>query len=229
MLIPALSPRRQPSERKQEIEGYNLVVSSLKVKQVASADFPTRWGHFLIHGFTTRASGDGAKTEEAVALAMGEVHSGSPLVRIHSQCLTGDVFGSLRCDCRQQLEMALSMIANEGAGVLIYEQQEGRGIGLMAKLQAYELQDAGFDTVEANEQLGFKANHREFALPAAILTALGVKQVRLLSNNPDKIAALERAGIRVVERVPCEVEPHSRAENYLKTKKEKLGHLLTGR
>jgi len=111
-------------------------VSSLKVKQVASADFPTRWGHFLIHGFATRASasGNGAKTEEAVALVMGEVHSGSPLVRIHSQCLTGDVFGSLRCDCRQQLEMALSMIAHEGAGVLIYEQQEGRGIGLMAKL-----------------------------------------------------------------------------------------------
>src|SRR5437016_6349157 len=229
MLIPALSPRRQPSERKQEIEGYNLVVSSLKVKQVASADFPTRWGHFLIHGFTTRASGDGAKTEEAVALAMGEVHSGSPLVRIHSQCLTGDVFGSLRCDCRQQLEMALAMIADQGAGVLIYEQQEGRGIGLMAKLRAYELQDAGLDTVEANERLGFKADHREFELPAQILRALGISRVRLLSNNPDKVAALERGRIEVTERVPCEVAPNAHAEEYLKTKKQKLGHLFTSR
>src|SRR5256885_925623 len=229
MLIPALSPRRQPSERKQEIEGYNLVVSSLKVKQVASADFPTRWGHFLIHGFTTRASGDGAKTEEAVALAMGEVHSGSPLVRIHSQCLTGDVFGSLRCDCRQQLEMALSMIAHEGAGVLIYEQQEGRGIGLMAKLQAYALQDTGLDTVEANERLGFKADHRQFAMPAEILKALGVSSVRLLSNNPDKVAALERGGIEVRERVPCEVAPNAHSEDYLKTKKAKMGHLFSSR
>ena len=229
MLIPALSPRRQPSERKQEIEGYNLVVSSLKVKQVASADFPTRWGHFLIHGFTTRASGDGAKTEEAVALAMGEVHSGSPLVRIHSQCLTGDVFGSLRCDCRQQLEMALSMIANEGAGVLIYEQQEGRGIGLMAKLQAYELQDSGLDTVEANERRGFKADHRDFTIPAEILKALRVTRVRLLSNNPDKVEALVQAGVKVVERVPCEVPLTQHAEAYLKTKKKKMGHLFKSR
>src|SRR5437867_13193907 len=132
--------------------------------------------------------------ETAIALVMGDVHSTPPLVRIHSQCLTGDVFGSLRCDCRQQLEMALSMIAGEGAGILIYEQEEGRGIGLMPKLQADELQDAGLDTVEANAKLGFKADHREFALPAEILKALGVKQVRLLSNNPDKVAALENAG-----------------------------------
>src|ERR1700683_4497464 len=208
---------------------YNLIVSSLKVKQVASADFPTRWGHFLIHGFTTRASAssDGAKTEEAVALVMGEVHAGSPLVRIHSQCLTGDVFGSLRCDCRQQLEMALAMIAEEGAGVLIYEQQEGRGIGLLPKLQAYELQDAGLDTVEANERLGFEADLRALAMPAGILKALGVSKVRLLSNNPDKVAALERGGIEVVERVPCEVTPSSHAEDYLKTKKEKMGHLFS--
>src|ERR1700726_4019931 len=214
-----------------EIDVYNLLVSSLKVKQVASADFPTRWGHFLIHGFATRAStsGNGAKTEEAVALVMGEVHSGSPLVRIHSQCLTGDVFGSLRCDCRQQLEMALSMIADAGAGVLVYEQQEGRGIGLMAKLQAYELQDAGLDTVEANERLGFKADHRQFAMPAEILKALGVSSVRLLSNNPDKVAALEKGGIVVAERVPCEVKPSSHAEDYLKTKKEKMGHLFSSR
>ena len=202
-------------------------MSSFKVKQVASADFPTRWGHFLIHGFALGVSG--AKTEEAVALVMGDVQSGSPLVRIHSQCLTGDVFGSLRCDCRQQLEMALSMIAQEGAGVLIYEQQEGRGIGLMAKLQAYALQDSGLDTVEANERLGFKPDQREFLMPAEILRALGIKQVRLLSNNPDKVASLQRAGLRVTERVPCEVAPTEYTQEYLKTKQEKLGHLFTNR
>lgn len=194
-------------------------------KQIASADFPTRWGQFRIYGFWLEPIGNG-KPEEAVALVMGDVHSAPPLVRIHSQCLTGDVFGSLRCDCRQQLEMALAMIAGEGAGILIYEQQEGRGIGLMPKLQAYELQDSGLDTVEANEKLGFRADHREFALPAEMLKALSVKEVRLLSNNPYKVAALESAGIRVVERVPCEVTASPQAEEYLKVKKEKLGHLL---
>jgi GTP cyclohydrolase II len=124
--------------------------------------------------------------------------------------------------------MALTLIAGEGAGILIYEQQEGRGIGLMPKLQAYELQDAGLDTVEANEKLGFKADHREFALPAEILKALGVKAVRLLSNNPDKVAALERGGIKVAERVPCEVPPSAHAEDYMRTKREKLGHLFSG-
>jgi len=195
-------------------------------KQLASADFPTRWGQFRIYGFRLEPIQNG-KPEEAVALVMGDVHSAPPLVRVHSQCLTGDVFGSLRCDCRQQLEMALSLIAGEGSGILIYEQQEGRGIGLMPKLQAYELQDAGLDTVEANEKLGFKADHREFTLPAEILKALNVKAVRLLSNNPDKVAALENAGVRVSERVPCEVAPSAHAEEYLKTKREKLGHLFT--
>ena len=201
-----------------------------QVRQLASADFPTRWGSFRIHGFVGEFNENGSlRKEEAVALVMGDVTSTPPLVRIHSQCLTGDVFGSLRCDCRQQLEMALSMISGESAGILIYEQQEGRGIGLMAKLQAYALQDAGLDTVEANERLGFKADHREFLLPARMLKALGVRQVRLLSNNPDKVAALERAGITVVERVPCEVAPSPHAEDYLKTKKEKLGHLFGSR
>src|SRR5215469_18291136 len=195
-------------------------------KQIAAADFPTRWGQFRIYGFRLEPVQNG-KPEEAVALVMGDVDSAPPLVRIHSQCLTGDVFGSLRCDCRQQLEMALSAIAGAGAGILIYEQQEGRGIGLMPKLQAYELQDAGLDTVEANERLGFKADHREFAMPAEILKALGVKAVRLLSNNPDKVSALERAGIQVVERVPCEVVPSAHAADYLKTKRDKLGHLFT--
>jgi GTP cyclohydrolase II len=193
-------------------------------EQVAAADFPTRWGQFRIYGF--RGPDLEGKSEEAVALVMGNVSSGAPLVRIHSQCLTGDVFGSLRCDCRQQLEMALAMIAELGGGVVIYEQQEGRGIGLMAKLKAYELQDSGLDTVEANEQLGFKADHREFALPAAILKALGISRVRLLSNNPDKVAALQRAGIEVAERVPCEVPLTAHAEDYLRTKKEKLGHIF---
>jgi len=198
------------------------------VQQVASADFPTRWGQFRIYGFRGESGADGARrVEEAVALVMGDVKSTPPLVRVHSQCLTGDVFHSLRCDCRQQLELSLSMIAEEGAGILIYEQQEGRGIGLMAKLQAYALQDAGLDTVEANERLGFKADQREFALPGEILKALGVTHVRLLSNNPDKVEALERAGVQVVERVPCEVTPSPHAEEYLKTKKEKLGHLFT--
>jgi len=199
---------------------------SSSVRQLASADFPTRWGQFRIHGFRLESAQDG-NPEEAVALVMGDIHASPPLVRIHSQCLTGDVFGSLRCDCRQQLELALSMIAAEGAGILIYEQQEGRGIGLMPKLQAYELQDGGLDTVEANERLGFKADHREFAMPAEILKVLGVKAVRLLSNNPDKVSALERAGITVSERVPCEVAPSAHTQDYLKTKREKLGHLFT--
>jgi GTP cyclohydrolase II len=206
------------------------IVSSASIKRLATADFPTRWGEFKILGFEGEF-GDQAprRLESAVALVMGDVHSAPPLVRLHSQCLTGDVFGSLRCDCRQQLEMALSMISAEGAGVLIYEQQEGRGIGLMAKLQAYQLQDAGLDTVEANERLGFRADHREFALPAEILKALGIREVRLLSNNPDKVAALENSGVKVVERVSCEVSPTSHAEDYLKTKKAKLGHLFTSR
>lgn len=200
------------------------------VQQIASADFPTRWGKFRIYGFRGEFGSDGdRRVEEAVALVMGDVHSTPPLVRIHSQCLTGDVFHSLRCDCRQQLEMALAMIRDLGAGILIYEQQEGRGIGLMAKLQAYELQDAGLDTVEANERLGFKADQRDFALPAQMLKALGANRVRLLSNNPEKVEALDRAGIEVLERVPCEVIASPQAEEYLKTKKEKLGHLFSTR
>jgi len=207
-------------------------VSANAIEQVASAEFPTRWGKFRIYGFRGPSGSNGGRAadrpiEEAVALVMGDVKSVPALVRIHSQCLTGDVFHSLRCDCRQQLELSLAMIAAEGAGILIYEQQEGRGIGLMAKLQAYELQDDGLDTVEANERLGFKNDYRDFTLPAEMLKALGVTRVRLLSNNPEKVEALERAGVQVVERVPCEVTPSPHAEEYLKTKKEKLGHLFT--
>jgi GTP cyclohydrolase II len=200
--------------------------SESQVHKLAEADFPTRWGHFRIMGFEGRFEGD-RRIESAVALVIGDVYAAPPLVRIHSQCLTGDVFGSLRCDCREQLEMALMLIGQAGAGVLVYEQQEGRGIGLMAKLKAYELQDGGLDTVQANEKLGFKADHREFELPAEVLKALGLKSVRLLSNNPQKVAALENAGIKVVERVPCEIEPTATSERYLNTKREKLGHLFT--
>jgi GTP cyclohydrolase II len=156
---------------------------------------------------------------------MGDIVSAPPMVRIHSQCLTGDVFHSLRCDCRQQLELALEKIAEEGSGILLYEQQEGRGIGLMAKLKAYELQDQGLDTVEANIELGFKADCREFELPAAVLKLMGVGAVRLITNNPEKVAALEAAGISVVERVAADVEPEETFRDYLRVKREKMGHL----
>jgi len=204
------------------------------VKKVAEADFPTRWGGFRILGFEgVRDEGSSAgepkrRVEGLVALVMGNVHDAPPLVRIHSQCLTGDVFGSLRCDCRLQLELALTKIAEEGAGILLYEQQEGRGIGLMAKLKAYELQDRGLDTVEANVELGFAADYRAYELPAAVLKQLGVTRVRLMTNNPDKVAALESAGIEVVERVSAEVETQESFAGYLKTKQDKMGHILEG-
>ena len=201
------------------------------VKKVAEADFPTRWGNFRIFGFEGRVPPrpgcePPAGPESLVALVMGDIHSAPPLVRIHSQCLTGDVFGSLRCDCRLQLELALKAIADAGAGILLYEQQEGRGIGLMAKLKAYELQDCGLDTVEANERLGYAPDCREYELPAEALKMLGVHQARLMTNNPDKVAALEAAGISVVERVSAEVVPHERFERYLRTKQEKMGHIF---
>lgn len=193
--------------------------------KVAEANFPSRFGHFRIYGFKARY---GDEEEECVVLRMGSVANGGdpPLVRIHSQCLTGDVFHSLRCDCRSQLELALNLISEEGRGILIYENQEGRGIGLLNKLRAYELQDQGFDTVEANEELGFKADLRSYLMPADILNYFGVLDVRLLSNNPEKIAALERGGVRVSERIPCIVAPHESTAGYLRTKKQKMGHLL---
>jgi GTP cyclohydrolase II len=198
--------------------------TAFELLKVAEADFPSRFGHFRIFGFEGHYP---AGVEESVVLRMGDPErKDPPLVRIHSQCLTGDVLHSLRCDCRAQLELALEAIRDEGYGYLIYEHQEGRGIGLMNKLRAYELQDAGADTVEANEQLGFKADHREYLLPGSILKYFGVRAVRLMSNNPEKINALERAGVRVVEQVPCVVQAVSTTAAYLRTKKEKLGHLL---
>lgn len=195
------------------------------LNKIAEADFPTRFGRFRIYGFEAKRP---AETEEAVALKLGDLssHAGAALVRIHSQCLTGDVFHSLRCDCRAQLELALDQIAAENRGLIIYEKQEGRGIGLLNKLRAYELQDQGLDTVEANERLGFDADLRDYALPAAILRYFEVSEVRLLSNNPEKVAALEAAGIKVVERAPIVVPPLETTAEYLRTKREKLGHLL---
>jgi len=198
------------------------------VRQTASVDFPTRWGRFRMIGFERDLPANShPRRESALALIMGDVRSRPPLVRIHSQCLTGDALGSLRCDCGEQLRTALSMIASEGAGILIYEEAEGRGIGLTAKLNAYELQDLGCDTVEANERLGLKVDYREFRLPSGILRQLGVGRVRLLTNNPEKVKALQDAGIEVAERIPCEVAPDENAMRYLETKKKKLGHLLT--
>ena len=197
----------------------------LTVCKVAEADFPTRFGRFRIYGFEGVRP---AEVEEAVVLKLGDLDGGlgAPLVRIHSQCLTGDVFHSLRCDCRSQLELALDQIVAEQRGLLIYEHQEGRGIGLLNKLRAYELQDEGLDTVQANERLGFDADLRDYALPAGILQYFGVTAVRLLSNNPEKVAALENAGIKVVERAPIVVPPLETTAEYLRTKKEKLGHLF---
>jgi len=194
------------------------------VKKVAEADFPTEYGHFRIHGFEGRR---GEKREEAVVIVMGDVTTPEPvLVRIHSQCLTGDVFHSLRCDCRAQLELAMESVSGEGRGMVIYEKKEGRGIGLLNKLRAYELQDGGADTIEANEQLGFEADLRVYELPGAILRYFGVKAVRLMTNNPEKIAAMEAAEIVVTERVPCNAVRGRHSARYLKTKKKRMGHLL---
>jgi GTP cyclohydrolase II len=196
-----------------------------KLNKVAEADFPSRFGRFRIYGFEGVRP---TETEEALALKAGDLSAelGAPLVRIHSQCLTGDVFHSLRCDCRSQLELALDQIVGEGRGLLIYEHQEGRGIGLLNKLRAYELQDEGLDTVQANEQLGFEADLRDYALPAAILRYFKIAQVRLLSNNPAKVAALEEAGIEVVERAPIIAPPLATTADYLRTKRDKMGHLF---
>jgi GTP cyclohydrolase II len=211
---------------------YNEVIQPLshfEVLEAAEADFPTEYGPFRIFGFEgrTRLADGRIRLDEAVALAMGDIRRDpAPLLRIHSQCLTGDVFHSLRCDCRAQLEIALEQISEEGRGLILYELQEGRGIGLINKLRAYQLQDRGADTVEANQQLGFESDLRNYQLPAAILSHLGIRAVRLLSNNPDKVQALESAGVIVAERVPCIAGAHESRQGYLETKREKMGHLF---
>lgn len=194
----------------------------LTVEKVAVANLPTQFGEFRIAGYRSLIS-----SEEFVVLCKGEMKPEVPtLVRIHSQCLTGDVFGSIKCDCGPQLHQAMKLIEKEGRGAVVYQQQEGRGIGIINKIRAYALQDEGADTVEANEKLGFEVDAREYQQCAEILFDLGLCQVRVMSNNPEKIKALEEAGLTVVERVPIEVEAKAPAAHYLKTKKEKLGHLL---
>ncbi|HMD41999.1 MAG TPA: GTP cyclohydrolase II [Candidatus Acidoferrum sp.] len=194
------------------------------VREVAEAALPSKFGMFTIYGFE-----DNGSQAEAVALVHGKVRKGkSPLVRVHSQCLTGDVLASLRCDCRAQLELSLKKISKAPSGILLYLPQEGRGIGLMNKLRAYQLQDGGMDTVEANESLGFEADARDYAFPAQILLKLGATRIRLLSNNPDKVKQLEDAGITVVERVPCQPRISKSSRTYLETKQRKMGHILQG-
>src|SRR5882672_7620240 len=197
--------------------------------RLASTRMPTKWGMFTAVGFERDVSNGTRRVETALALVMGDLTAGAPLLRIHSQCFTGEVLGSLRCDCHDQLEMAMQAIAQEGRGLLIYEYQEGRGIGLMAKLEAYELQDAGLDTVEANHALGFEADCRDFTLPAAILRDLGITRVRLLSNNPRKAIALAENGIELVVQLSCETAPTEHSSAYLRTKKERMGHVLNAR
>ena len=193
--------------------------------RVATARMPTKWGMFNAVGFERAANGI-AQIDTALALTMGDLRGEAPLLRIHSQCFTGEGLGSLRCDCSDQLSMAMRAIAAEGHGLVIYEYQEGRGIGLMAKLQAYELQDSGIDTVEANHVLGFRADYRDYSLSVAILRELGVHRIRLLTNNPAKARALSDAGIEVVARIPCEAKANSYSLPYLRTKKEKMDHAL---
>ena len=196
------------------------------IRQVALTRLPTRWGVFHVLGFEREVVNGIGRIETALAFIMGDLTDGPPLLRVHSQCFTGEILGSLRCDCGEQFQIAMQAIATEGRGIVIYEYQEGRGIGLMAKLRAYALQDIGLDTVEANQALGFRAEYRDFSLSAAILHHLGISQVRLLSHNPNKTRALLKAGLRVVAQVSCEVKPNSHSLPYLRTKKEKMGHTL---
>jgi len=199
-----------------------LKTHPISVEKVATANLPTQIGEFKIAGYRSLNS-----NEEFVALFKGEMQKNVPtLVRIHSQCLTGDVFGSVKCDCGLQLKKAMELIEQAGRGAIVYQQQEGRGIGIINKIRAYALQDQGADTVEANEELGFAVDAREYQQCAEILFDLGLCKVRVMSNNPDKIQALEKAGLKVLERVPIEVESEEPAAHYLRTKKEKLGHLL---
>jgi 3,4-dihydroxy 2-butanone 4-phosphate synthase/GTP cyclohydrolase II len=193
------------------------------IERVAEARLPTETGEFRIIGFRSLTS-----TEEFVALVKGELRPNRPtLVRIHSQCMTGDVFGSLKCDCGRQLKAAMKLIEEDGSGAIVYQQQEGRGIGIINKIRAYALQDQGADTIEANEQLGFAADMRSYEQCAEILLDLGLRAVRVMSDNPAKIRAVRHAGLHVIERVPLAVEPHDFFAGYLKTKKEKLGHLVS--
>ncbi len=199
-----------------------------KLQQVVSINFPTHWANFHLLAFEAIHTNRQTKTqrlETVLALTLGDIHSSPPLVRIHSQCTTGDVFHSLRCDCHDQLHLALSAIANDGAGILLYEQQEGRGIGLKEKLRAYALQDQGFDTIEANLRLGHPVDSRDYAIPVEVLRSLRIRSLRLMTNNPEKVRAVLSSGIEVVERLSADVPHNPHSAHYLATKRDKLGHL----
>lgn len=214
-VMPDLAPRFRGAGD----ENYR---SSKTIERVAEAKLPTKFGEFRIVGYRSLVSG-----EEFVVLARGIFKPESPaLARIHSQCLTGDVFGSIKCDCGQQLEAAMKLIAEEGCGAIIYQQQEGRGIGIINKIRAYALQDQGADTIEANERLGLDVDLRRYEQCAEILLDLGLSCVRLISNNPEKIRALRNSGLEVVERVPLLIEYHQNLTRYLKTKRDEMGHLI---
>jgi 3,4-dihydroxy 2-butanone 4-phosphate synthase/GTP cyclohydrolase II len=210
-----------PTTRTRELPFLSFLPATT-VERVAEARLPTEWGDFRIIGYRSTVS-----DEEFVVLTRGELDAHTPtLVRIHSQCLTGDVFGSRKCDCGQQLEAALKLIAKEGRGVILYQQQEGRGIGIMNKIRAYALQDAGADTIEANERLGLAVDLRRYEQCAEILRDLGLRRVRLMSGNPEKIRALQTHGLELVDRVPLSVKAHHSLIRYLRTKRERMGHLI---
>src|SRR5690242_15630080 len=219
MCLPAILRIYMPRKIRQS---RSLQRNSSSLRAVAQAELPTRYGRFTIYGFKGRGP-----MEEAMALVRGKLNGKvAAVVRLHSQCLTGIALTSLRCDCRAQLELTMHKIAPSPSRVLLYLPQEGRGIGLMNNLRAYQLQDGGMDTVQANESLGFAADAREYDLSAKILKQLGATRIRLLSNNPEKVRQLERAGIRVIQRVPCQPRISRISRAYLQTKKNKMGHLL---
>jgi 3,4-dihydroxy-2-butanone 4-phosphate synthase/GTP cyclohydrolase II len=205
-----------------------MSIGTEQLKRTASTRIPTKWGLFKAIGYVHDGANGSANGSAALVMTLGDpTTAAAPLLRIHAQCVTGEILGSLRCDCGEQLSVAMQAIAAEGCGVVIYEYQEGRGIGLTAKLRAYELQDQGLDTIDANHALGFETDYRDYALPVAILRDLGIERVRLLSNNPDKPRVLRDAGIGIVAQVPCEAAPNAHSLGYLKTKAHRQGHTLT--
>jgi len=225
--LPILINERRSDLKNERHEGSTSTLVTLK--KIADVILPTRWADFNLLAFEgtdldSHEAGD--RTEALLALTLGDIRRAPPLVRIHSQCTTGEVFHSMRCDCYEQLHLALRTIAEQGAGVLVYEHQEGRGIGLMEKLRAYELQDHGLDTIEANLQLGHAVDLRNYALSVEVLRFLAIRSLRLMTNNPDKVQAVRSAGIEVVMRMSADVPPNPHSTRYLATKRDKLGHLF---